>query len=166
VAKTEKSSRKTGAKANMRSAARLAAVQALYQMDIGGQKLDDVMAQFAPRQAGGELDGEQYLPADTDFLHQIVKGVLKNQLAIDPAINNALTDEWPVSRIDATLRAMLRAATFELLFRRDIPLPVVISEYVDVANAFYDGEVPAMLNAVLNTIAHDQPAKSGVAKSE
>jgi len=170
VAKTEKISRKTGAgktgdrktvaKANMRSAARLAAVQALYQMDIGGQKLDDVMAQFAPRQSGGELDGEQYLPADVDFLHQIVKGVVKNQLRIDPAINSALSDEWPVTRIDATLRAMLRAATFELLFRRDIPPRVVMSEYVDVANAFYDGEVPAMLNAVLDRIARDLPAIS------
>ena len=166
MAKTEKpgkpgkTSKKTGAKANMRSAARLAAVQALYQMEIGGQKLDDVMAQFAPRQDGGELDGDQYLPADVDFLHQIVKGVVKNQLVIDPAINNALTDDWPVTRIDATLRAMLRAATFELLFRRDIPPRVVMSEYVDVANAFYDGEVPAMLNAVLDKIARDLPAKS------
>ncbi len=162
MAKTEKprKSKKNDGQANMRSAARLAAVQALYQMDIGGQNIDQVMEQFAPRQAGGELDGERYLPADVDFLHQIVKGVLKNQLVIDPAIDNALTDEWPVTRIDATLRAMLRAATFELVFRRDIPLRVVISEYVDVANAFYDGEVPAMLNAVLDRIARDLPAKS------
>jgi len=162
VAKTKKirKSPKNDGQANMRSAARLGAVQALYQMELGGQSIDQVMEQFAPRQAGGELDGDQYLPADVDFLHQIVKGVLKNQLVIDPAIDNALSDEWPVTRIDATLRAMLRAATFELVFRRDIPLRVVISEYVDVANAFYDGEVPAMLNAVLDRISRDLPAKS------
>jgi len=162
VVKTEKprKSKKNNGQANMRSAARLGAVQALYQMEIGGQRLDEVMEQFAPRQAGGELDGERYLPADVDFLGQIVKGVLKNQLIIDPAIDNALSKEWPVTRVDATLRAMLRAAAFELVFRRDIPLKVVISEYVDVANAFYDGEVPAMLNAVLDKIAHDLPAKN------
>ncbi|VAW23537.1 Transcription termination protein NusB [hydrothermal vent metagenome] len=162
MAKNEKprKSRQSGAKANMRSAARLGAVQALYQMEIGAQTITQVMEQFAPRQAGGELDGDQYLPADVDFLHQIVKGVLKNQLVIDPTINDALSDEWPVTRIDVTLRAMLRAGTFELVFRPDIPPNVVISEYVDVANAFYDGEAPAMLNAVLDKIAHDLPAKS------
>ncbi len=146
---------KTGRPANQRSAARLGAVQALYQMEIGGQRLDRVLEQFAARREGGELDGDEYLPADTDFLAQIVKGVVKNQLVIDPAIDRALSDEWPVSRIDATLRAMLRAATFELLFRSDIPPRVVISEYVDVANAFYEGEVPAMLNAVLDRISRE-----------
>lgn len=139
--------------ANQRGAARLAAVQALYQMDVGRQSLEDTLAQFETFNLGREIEGEQYLPADADFFGQIVRGVIKSQLDIDPTIDNALTEGWPVGRIDATLRAILRAATFELLRRRDIPPNVVITEYVDVAKAFYEDEAPKMVNGVLNTIA-------------
>ena len=139
--------------ANQRGAARLAAVQALYQMDVGRQSLEDTLAQFETYNLGREIEGEQYLPADADFFGQIVRGVIKSQLDIDPTIDNALTDGWPVGRIDATLRAILRAATFELLRRRDIPPSVVITEYVDVAKAFYEDEAPKMVNGVLDTIA-------------
>lgn len=139
--------------ANQRGAARLAAVQALYQMDVGRQSLEDTLAQFETYNLGREIEGEQYLPADADFFGQIVRGVIKSQLDIDPTIDNALTDGWPVGRIDATLRAILRAATFELLRRRDIPPNVVISEYVDVAKAFYEDDAPKMVNGVLDTIA-------------
>lgn len=139
--------------ANQRGAARLAAVQALYQMDVGRQSLEDTLAQFQTHNLGREIEGEQYLPADADFFGQIVRGVIKSQLDIDPTIDNALTDGWPVGRIDATLRAILRAATFELLRRRDIPPGVVISEYVDVAKAFYEDEAPGMVNGVLDAIA-------------
>lgn len=139
--------------ANQRGAARLAAVQALYQMDIGRQSLEDTLAQFQTFNLGREIEGEQYLPADADFFGQIVRGVIKSQLDIDPTIDNALTDGWPVGRIDATLRAILRAATFELLRRRDIPASVVITEYVDVAKAFYEDDAPKMVNGVLDTIA-------------
>jgi N utilization substance protein B len=139
--------------ANQRGAARLAAVQALYQMDVGRQSLEDTLAQFQTYNLGREIEGEQYLPADADFFGQIVRGVIKSQLDIDPTIDNALTDGWPVGRIDATLRAILRAATFELLRRRDIPPSVVITEYVDVAKAFYEDEAPKMVNGVLDTIA-------------
>ena len=107
--------------ANQRGAARLAAVQALYQMDIGRQTLEDTLAQFSSYHLGREIEGEQYLPADADFFQQIVSGVIKAQLQIDPAVDNALTADWPVARIDATLRAILRAGAFELLQRRDIP---------------------------------------------
>ena len=143
----------TAKPANQRGAARLAAVQALYQMDVGRQSLEDTLAQFETYNLGREIEGEQYLPADADFFGQIVRGVIKSQLDIDPTIDNALTDGWPVGRIDATLRAILRAATFELLRRRDIPPGVVITEYVDVAKAFYDEEAPKMVNGVLDTIA-------------
>lgn len=139
--------------ANQRGAARLAAVQALYQMDVGRQSLEDTLAQFETFNLGREIEGEQYLPADADFFGQIVRGVIKSQLDIDPTIDNALTDGWPVGRIDATLRAILRAATFELLRRRDIPPNVVITEYVDVAKAFYEDDAPKMVNGVLSTIA-------------
>src|SRR3954462_4563102 len=107
--------------ANQRGAARLAAVQALYKMDIGHQSLEDPLSQFSAHMLGREVEGEQYLPADADFFGQIVRGVIKSQLDIDPTIDKALSNDWPVGRIDATLRAILRAAAFELLRRRDIP---------------------------------------------
>ena len=143
--------------ANQRGAARLAAVQALYQMDVGEADRDSVLAQFAPRKGGGEIDGAHYLPADTDFLRQIVNGVIDHQLRIDPCLDLHTSADWPLSRLDATMRAILRAGCFELLYRTDIPPKVVISEYLDVANAFFDGEVPAMINAVLDRIARSRP---------
>lgn len=142
--------------ANQRGAARLAAVQALYQMDIGRISLEDTLAEFNAYRLGREIEGEQYLPADADFFRQIVSGVVKNQLTIDPRIDNALTDDWPVTRIDATLRAILRAAVFELLRRKDIPGRVVINEYMDVAKAFFEDDAPKMVNGVLNRIGKDE----------
>ncbi|HWV20587.1 MAG TPA: transcription antitermination factor NusB [Devosia sp.] len=139
--------------ANQRGAARLAAVQALYQMDVGRQTLEDTLAQFGAFHLGREIEGEQYLPADADFFRQIVRGVTKNQLEIDPAIDKALAEDWPIDRIDSTLRAILRAAAFELLRRRDIPARVVITEYVDVARAFFEEDASGMVNAALDSIA-------------
>jgi N utilization substance protein B len=139
--------------ANQRGAARLAAVQALYQMDVGRQSLEDTLSQFSAHMLGREVEGEQYLPADADYFRQIVSGVIKGQLDIDPTIDKALSDDWPVGRIDATLRAILRAAAYELLRRRDVPPGVVITEYLDIARAFYADETPGRVNAVLDTIA-------------
>ena len=139
--------------ANQRGAARLAAVQALYQMDVGRQTLEDTLTQFNAHMLGREVEGEQYLPADADFFRQIVTGVIRSQLDIDPTVDKALSNDWPVGRIDATLRAILRAAAFELLRRRDIPAGVVITEYVDIAKAFYEDDAPGMVHAVLDTIA-------------
>ncbi|WEJ57135.1 transcription antitermination factor NusB [Devosia sp. FJ2-5-3] len=139
--------------ANQRGAARLAAVQALYQMDVGRQTLEDTLAQFGAFHLGREIEGEQYLPADADFFRQIVRGVAKHQLEIDPAVDQALADGWPMERVDATLRAILRAAAFELLRRKDIPAKVVITEYVDVARAFYEDDASGLVNAALDTIA-------------
>jgi len=139
--------------ANQRGAARLAAVQALYQMDVGRQTLEDTLSQFSAHMLGREVEGEQYLPADADFFKQIVTGVIRSQLDIDPTIDKALSNDWPVGRIDATLRAILRAAAFELLRRRDIPAGMVITEYVDIAKAFYEDDAPGMVHAVLDAIA-------------
>lgn len=165
MSKTEKGKKNqtelpgAGAKpaANQRGAARLAAVQALYQMDIADTDLADILSQFALRQNGEDVDGHDYLPADLDFLRQIVAGVLKHQLRIDPVLNETLNDDWHLSKIDSTLRAILRAAAFELLFKPDIPQKVVINEYLDVSEAFFEGEVPAMVNAVLDKIAKNRP---------
>jgi transcription antitermination protein NusB len=143
--------------ANQRGAARLAAVQALYQMDVGRQPLEETLAQFSAFHLGREIEGETYLPADADYFRQIVSGVIKRQLEIDPAIDKALATDWPVTRIDATLRAILRAAAYELLHRRDVPAKVVISEYVDIAKAFYEDDAPGMVNGVLDTLAKTIP---------
>lgn len=139
--------------ANQRGAARLAAVQALYQMELGGTTLPEVLAEFETLRLGKELDGELYRDADRAFFRDIVTGVVAHQRTLDPEINTALSADWPLARIDATLRAILRCGTFELSRRRDVPGRVVISEYIDVAKAFFESEVPAMVNGVLDTLA-------------
>jgi N utilization substance protein B len=139
-------------KANRRGAARLAAVQALYQMDIAGAGINDVIAEFESHWIGGEVEGEKYLPAEAAFFRDVVSGVVRDQARLDPLIDDALSRGWPLKRIDAILRAVLRAGAYELEHRKDIPGRVVVSEYVDVANAFVDGEETGMVNAVLDQI--------------
>jgi N utilization substance protein B len=139
-------------KANRRGAARLAAVQALYQMDIAGAGINDVFAEFESHWIGGEVEGEKYLPAEAAFFRNVVSGVVRDQARLDPLIDDALSRGWPLKRIDAILRAVLRAGAYELEHRKDIPGRVVVSEYVDVANAFVDREETGMVNAVLDQI--------------
>lgn len=139
--------------ANKRGSARLSAVQALYQMDIGGVGLTEVVAEYENFRLGREIDGETYLDADVSWFRGIVGGVVKDQKQIDPLIHQALTDDWPLSRIDSTLRATLRAAVFELTKRTDVDARVVVSEYVEVAKAFFDADEPKMVNGVLDRIA-------------
>jgi transcription antitermination protein NusB len=139
-------------KANRRGAARLAAVQALYQMDIAGAGINDVFAEFESHWIGNEVEGEKYLPAEAAFFRDVVSGVVRDQARLDPLIDDALSRGWPLKRIDAILRAVLRAGAYELEHRKDIPGRVVVSEYVDVANAFVDGEETGMVNAVLDQI--------------
>jgi N utilization substance protein B len=127
-------------------------VQALYQMDLGGTTLPEVVAEFEAHRLGKELDGAQYRAADPDYFRAIVEGVVENQRALDPAVDAALAAGWRLVRVDATLRAILRCGAFELGHRKDVPARVIITEYVDVANAFFEGEVPAMVNGVLDTL--------------
>jgi N utilization substance protein B len=140
-------------KANRRGAARLAAVQALYQMDIAAAGINDIFAEFESHWLGGEVEGEQYLPAEAAFFRDIVAGVVRDQTRLDPVIDEALSKGWPLKRIDAILRAVLRAGAYELEHRKDVPGKVVVSEYVDVAHAFVDREETGMVNAVLEQIA-------------
>ena len=139
--------------ANKRGAARLAAVQALYQMDVGGTGLLEVVAEYEAHRLGGEIDGETYRDADAAWFRDVVSGVVRSQTAIDPLIHASLPTDWPLSRIDTTLRAILRAGTHELSSRKDVPVAVIVTEYVDVAKAFYEGEEPGLVNAVLDRIA-------------
>jgi N utilization substance protein B len=141
--------------ANQRGAARLGAVQALYQMDIGGATLPAVIGEFETHRLDADIEGEQRRPADKPFFRALVSGVVAAQRRIDPIIHTALPSTWPLTRIDLTLRAILRCGVFELLERRDIPGRVVISEYVDVANAFFSADEPGLVNGVLDRVAHD-----------
>lgn len=139
--------------ANQRGAARLAAVQALYQMDIGGSGVLEVVAEYEAHRLGQEVDGEQYLKADASWFRSIVSGVVRDQLKLDPMIKRSLQDDWALSRLDSTVRAILRAGAFELIERRDVPVAVIVNEYVEIAQAFFDEDEPKLVNAVLDRIA-------------
>jgi N utilization substance protein B len=151
--------RKDDRKANRRGAARLAAVQALYQMDIAGTDLNDILAEFESHWLGGEVEGNKYLPADANLFRDIVRGVVADQRKLDPTIDQALTKGWPLKRVEALVRAVLRAGCFELESRKDIPARVIVSEYVDVANAFVDRDETGMVNAVLDMLARGARAE-------
>jgi N utilization substance protein B len=140
-------------KANRRGAARLAAVQALYQMDIAGAGLNEILAEFESHWLGREVEGAQYLPAEAAFFRDVVEGFMREQRKLDPLIDKALSQGWPLKRIEAVLRAVLRAGAYELDRRPDVPARAVISEYVGVANAFVDKDETAMINAVLDQLA-------------
>ena len=140
-------------KANKRGAARLAAVQALYQMDLAGTGINEILAEFESHWLGGEVEGAQYLPAEAAFFREVVTGFVREQRRLDPIIDAALAGGWPLKRVDALLRAVLRAGAYELDLRRDVPVRVVVSEYVDVAQAFLDREETGMVNAVLDQLA-------------
>jgi N utilization substance protein B len=139
-------------KANRRGAARLAAVQALYQMDVAGTALSDILAEFESHWIGREVEGEQYLPAEAAFFRDIVSGVLREQRVLDPLIDDALTKGWPLKRLDTILRAVLRAGGYELGHRSDVPGRVIVSEYSDIAAAFVEREEIGMVNAVLDQL--------------
>lgn len=151
--KTETKNKGADRKANRRGAARLAAVQALYQMDIGGAGINDIFAEYESHWIGNEVEGEQYLPAEAAFFRDIVSGVVRDQKKIDPVLDEALSRGWPLKRIEAILRAVLRAGAYELEHRKDIPARVVVSEYVDVAHAFVERDETGMVNAVLDQLA-------------
>ena len=138
-----------------RSAARLAAVQALYQMDVAGKGLVDALAEFEAFWIGREVEGITFQPSDTEFFRNILSGVVENQRAIDVKIDTALAAGWPLARVEAVLRAILRAGGYELMFRKDVPARVVITEYVQVAQGFYGEDEPGLVNAVLDALARE-----------
>ncbi|WP_136658803.1 transcription antitermination factor NusB [Nitratireductor sp. XY-223] len=139
--------------ANQRGAARLAAVQALYQMDVGGTGVLEVVSEYEMHRLGKELDGDLYRQADPAWFRAIVSGVVEQQRTLDPLIRTSLTEDWPLSRLDSTLRAILRAGTYEIANRRDVPVAVIVTEYVDIGRAFFDDDEPKLINAVLDRIA-------------
>jgi transcription antitermination protein NusB len=143
-----------------RSAARLAASQALYQMEIADKGLNDILAEFEAHWLGQEIEGDAYTPADLAFFRDVVSGVQRDQLPIDRALDDTLADGWPLRRVEALMRAILRAALYELRNRPDVPARVAVTEYVDVAAAFFGREESGMINAVLDALARQtRPAE-------
>ena len=136
-----------------KSAARLGAVQALYQMDLAASDLGETLAQFATRATGDDFDDGQCGEADYKHLREVVEGTVREQALIDVTVDKQLDKDWPIHRVNAILRAVLRAGAFELMFKENVPAKVAINEYVNVASAFFDKEEPAMANAVLNALA-------------
>ena len=137
-----------------RSAARLGAVQALYQMDLAGTDVGETLAQFSSRATGDNFENGECGEADYKHLREVVEGVVREQTLLDPHVDQLLDTGWPLHRLDSTVRAILRAAAFEIWFMEKIPGKVAVSEYVDVAAAFFgSGEEPGFINGVLNTLA-------------
>jgi len=153
-----------------RSAARMAALQALYQLEMTGAAPDEVIEEFVRHRFGRNLEGNlegdleggpdagNAAPEDKVFFADVVKGVLRHQTEVDRAIARGLASGWTLSRIDSILRALLRAAVYELVARRDIPAKVVIDEYVDLARDFFHGDEPGFVNAMLDRLAHAKRA--------
>jgi N utilization substance protein B len=140
-------------RASSRSAARLAAVQALYQMDMTGIDLNEVMAEFEAHRLGQEVEGEQYCEAEAAFFRELVEGVVREQRQLDPLIDQQLAEGWRLTRVDSILRAILRSGAFELFMRGDVPARVVITEYVDIAHAFFGDDEPKVVNGILDRLA-------------
>lgn len=138
-----------------RSAARLAAVQALYQMEASGLGVEAVISEFAEHRLGRDIDGAQLHKADKTFFADILRGAVETQRRLDPYLERQLAAGWKLTRIDATARAILRAGLYELIRRADVPAKVVIDEYLDIANAFFDGDEPKFINAVLDAAAQE-----------
>lgn len=139
-----------------RAAARLGAVQALYQMDVGGSDVGETLAQFSSRAVGDDFDGGQCGEADYKHLRDVVDGVVREQKTIDPLVDAILDKGWPLHRLDSTVRAILRAGAYELMFLDKVPARVAISEYVDVASAFFEREEPNFVNGVLDALARSR----------
>jgi len=140
-----------------RSQARLAAVQALYQMDLAETDLAAVIEEFKAHRLGhGADDGTDDgtgAKADPEHFAGVLKGVMRRQRDIDPMIDQQLAEGWRLTRIDSILRAILRAGAFELMELADVPPRVIISEYLDVAHAFFEGDEPRVVNGVLDNLA-------------
>lgn len=138
-----------------RSVARLAAVQALYQMEVSGIGAEAVVREFREHRFDRDIEGVPLAAADESFFADLIRGVVEAQADVDAAITRRLASGWPLRRIDATARAILRAGAFEIMRKADIPTEVAIDEYVEIAKSFFDGPEPGFINGALDGIARD-----------
>ncbi len=139
-----------------RSVARLAAVQALYQMETGGAGVEAVIREFTDHRFDSDIEGETLAAADEGFFGDLVRGVVIDQADVDKAVSRRLATGWKLERIDATARSILRAGAYELMRRADVPAEVAIDEYVEIAKSFFEGPEPGFINAALDAIARDE----------
>lgn len=145
-----------------RSAARMAAVQSLYELDMVEGDADPVLRSFIEKrwtvtvedEDGDELGEAEFHDPDKTFLIALVRGVIEHKTALDEMLNGALGPNWTVPRLEVLLRAVMRAGAYELSHCAEIPAKVIINEYMDVANAFFNGGEPKMVNGVLDKLAH------------
>ncbi|GGE18669.1 N utilization substance protein B [Polymorphobacter glacialis] len=135
------------------SAARLGAVQALYQREMGGDSVAKLLHEFHSHRLGQEIEGADYADADTALFDDIVAGVAAREAELDTLISAALAAGWSMDRLDKPMRALLRAATYELVGRADIAAATVINEYIDVSHAFHDEKKAKFVNGLLDTVA-------------
>ena len=138
-----------------RSAARLAAVQALYQWQMEKTALTRLLDEFHQHRLGKEIEDAHYAEAEVDFFDDVVSGVIARQAEIDEALIARLAEGWTLLRLDKTMLQILRCGAYELLARADIPVGTAISEYVDVAHAFFDEREAKFVNGVLDAVAKD-----------
>ena len=140
---------------NKRSASRLGAVQALYQVEMTGVAPNVVVVEYVKHRLGQEIDGDTFMAADATLFEELVQGTVERQADLDGLITPALSADWPLDRLEMILRAILRVATFELAHRLDVPVKVVITEYVDIAHAFFAGKEPGLINGVLDKLGRE-----------
>ena len=141
------------ARSKARSAARLAAVQALYQLDMEATPLAKLLDEFHRHRLGAEIEGDQYAEAETAFFDDVVQGVAARKDEIDALLSGKLATGWKIERLDKTMLQVLRAGAFELLARADVPTATVITEYVDVAHAFFEPREAKFVNGLLDAVA-------------
>ena len=138
-----------------RSAARLAAVQALYQQEMEGTPVARLIAEFHDHRLGATIEDDEYHDAERDFFDDILTGTDARRAEIDSLISQRLAEGWSLERLDRPMRAILRAGAYELIARPDVPVASVITEYVDVAHAFFDKKEVAFVNGLLDNIAKE-----------
>jgi N utilization substance protein B len=143
----------SAARSRSRSAARLAAVQALYQQEMEGTPTARLLKEFHDHRLGATIEDERYHDAEQDFFDDVVTGVEARRTDIDAAISSKLASGWTLERLDRPMRAILRAGAYELIARPDVPAASVISEYVDVAHAFYDKRESGFVNGLLDSVS-------------
>ena len=136
-----------------RSAARLGAVQALYQREMGGDAVAKLLHEFHNHRLGQEIEGADYAEADLDLFDDVVTGVAARQDELDTLITAALATGWSMDRLDKPMKALLRSATYELVARADIPAATIINEYIDISHAFHAEKEAKFVNGLLDTVA-------------
>ena len=149
-----------------RTAARLACVQALYEMDVSGAATDPVLSEFMTERWSRAHESARLPEPDPDFLSTLVRGVSEQLSQLDETIAQALAPDWSLDRLEVLVRSVLRAGAFELTALPEVPTKVVINEYVDVAHAFFDGNEPALVNGVLDRLARRHRSREGAASAD